>query len=87
MRFDYDPAKSAANKAKHGIDFKEAQALWTDENLIIAPTNNADEKRYVAVGKIAGKHWAAVWTERGEEIRLISVRRARMKEVERYEST
>lgn len=28
MQYEYGPEKSAANKAKHGIDFEEAQALW-----------------------------------------------------------
>ena len=30
MLFEYDPANSATNKAKHGIDFDEAQVLWKD---------------------------------------------------------
>eukprot|EP01036_Dinobryon_divergens_P001263 gene1263-1646_t len=33
MRFEFDPLKSASNKAKHGIDFVEAQALWQDDGL------------------------------------------------------
>lgn len=33
-RFEFDPAKSTANKAKHGIDFVEAQALWDDVNRL-----------------------------------------------------
>ena len=34
MRFEYDPDKSAANKAKHRLDFEEAQALWDDPRLL-----------------------------------------------------
>ena len=34
MRFEYDPSKSVSNKAKHGIDFDEAQAMWNDDALI-----------------------------------------------------
>jgi len=33
MDFEYDRQKSEANKAKHGIDFEEAQALWQDAAL------------------------------------------------------
>jgi hypothetical protein len=29
MGLEYDPEKSAENKRKHGLDFEEAQALWT----------------------------------------------------------
>ncbi|MCL2258883.1 MAG: BrnT family toxin [Cystobacterineae bacterium] len=35
MSFDFDPQKSASNKIKHGIDFKEASAIWDDANLIV----------------------------------------------------
>ena len=34
MRFEFDPAKSASNLAKHGIDFATAQELWGDENYL-----------------------------------------------------
>ena len=78
---------SAANKAKHGIDFEEAQALWLDDDLIQFTGNTTDEPRFLAVGKIAGKHWTAAYTWRNEHIRLISVRRAREKEIEAYEGT
>lgn len=85
MEFEYDPDKSAANKAKHGLDFEEAQALWGDPRLLEVPARTEDEPRFLAVGKIEGRHWAAVWTPRGRIVRLISVRRARPDEVERYE--
>lgn len=87
MDFEYDPKKSAANKAKHGIDFEEAQALWRDENLLEAPARTEDEPRFLAVGKIGETHWTAIFTRRNERMRLISVRRARKAEIERYEST
>lgn len=85
MEFEYDPEKSAANKAKHGLDFEEAQALWDDPRLLEAPARTDDEPRLVAVGRIGGRHWTAVWTPRGSNVRLISVRRSRPQEVERYE--
>ena len=34
MNFEFDPEKSAGNKAKHGIDFEEAQALWKDLRMV-----------------------------------------------------
>ncbi|HET6566331.1 MAG TPA: BrnT family toxin [Rhodothermales bacterium] len=84
--FEYDPSKSASNKAKHGIDFEEAQALWDDTRLLITPTRFVSEERFVAIGPIGSKHWAVVYTIRGDAIRIISVRRARKNEVKRYES-
>lgn len=85
MEFEYDEAKSRANKAKHGIDFVEAQALWLDEMLVEIPARTEDEPRFVVVALIAGKHWSAVITYRGQRVRLISVRRSRVEEVAIYE--
>ena len=85
MRFEYDPDKSAANRAKHGIDFDEAQALWNDPYLIEAPAKDTDEPRFLAVGVIGGKHWSAIYTYRSERLRIISVRRARKQEIDYYE--
>jgi len=86
MTFEYDPKKSAENKRKHGLDFEEAQALWADTNLVEVPARTDDEPRWLVVGDIDGKHWSAVITRRGDNIRLISVRRSRDEEVAIYES-
>ncbi len=85
VAFEFDANKSAANKAKHGIDFTEAQALWLDEMRIEIPARTEDEQRYLVVGVIAGGHWSAVVTYRDERIRLISVRRSRPEEIAIYE--
>ena len=84
--FEFDESKSESNKAKHGIDFIEAQALWFDEMRVEVPARTVDETRFLVVGKILGKHWSAVITYRGKRIRLISVRRSREEEVVMYES-
>ncbi len=85
MDFEFDPEKSAANKVKHGIDFVEAQALWLDEALIEAPARTEDEPRFLAVGRIAGRSWSAVFVRRGGRTRIISVRRSRKEEIKAYE--
>ena len=84
--FEFDAAKSESNRAKHGINFIEAQSLWSDPMLLEIPAKTEDEPRFLAVGQIDGKHWSAVITYRGSYIRLISVRRARTEEVALYES-
>lgn len=85
MEFEFDPAKSASNKAKHGIDFVEAQALWLDGGLMEAPVPLGDEPRFLAIGRIGGKCWTAVCTQRGVAVRIISVRRARKLEETAYD--
>jgi uncharacterized DUF497 family protein len=86
MEFEYDPEKSEANRIKHGIDFDEAQALWSDPFLLEAPALTENEPRFIAVGRIGARHWTAIFTWRDERLRIISARRARKKEIERYES-
>ena len=84
--FEFDAAKSESNLAKHGIDFVDAQLLWSDPGLLEIPARTEDEPRYLVIGRIAKNHWSAVITYRGASIRLISVRRARTEEVALYES-
>jgi uncharacterized protein len=85
-QFEFDPAKSESNCSKHGIDFLVAQMLWDDPMLLEIPAKTDDEPRYLVIGLVGDKHWSAVITYRGANIRLISVRRARTEEVALYES-
>jgi len=84
--FEFDSRKSNSNLTKHGIDFVEAQLLWLDPDLLEIPAKTIDEPRYLIVGKILDKHWSAIITYRDENIRIISVKRARDEEIEIYES-
>jgi len=85
MRFEFDAAKSAANKVKHGIDFVEAQALWMDPDRIELPARPMNEPRFLIIARIAQTTWTATVTYRHEDtIRFISVRRARHNEETRY---
>ena len=88
MEFEFDESKSSTNKARHGIDFVEAQAqaLWEDTDLLELPAKTEDESRAVVIGKIAKKHWSAIITWRNDKIRIIFVRRSRREERELYES-
>ena len=86
ISFEFDEIKSQANLLKHGINFIDAQALWDDPSLLEIPANTEDEPRYLMIGLIQGKHWSAIITYRGLNVRLISVRRSRTEEVALYES-
>ena len=84
--FEFDERKSQANLEKHGIDFIEAQELWTDPYFVEIPATTSDEPRFLIIGRIRGKHWSAIFTPRNDNIRIISVRRSRKEEVAIYES-
>ncbi len=84
MEFEFDPAKSAANLAKHGIDFVEAQAIWDDPDRLEIPARSLDESRVQVIGQIGPAVWSAFVTVRAGRVRIISVRRARHEEEAAY---
>lgn len=86
MEFEFDARKSRSNQKRHGIDFNEAQRLWSDADLIAVPARTTDEPRILIVGMIEDLHWSAIITYRGDRLRIISVRRSRKEEIELYES-
>jgi uncharacterized DUF497 family protein len=87
MIFEYDQNKSKTNKLKHGIDFEEAKELWNDPYSFEIPSmQSEDEDRFLVFGKINSKNYTAIITYRDTNIRIISVRRSRKKEIEFYES-
>ena len=85
--FEYDPKKSQANLEKHKINFDEARALWDDPRGIEISLSYPDEPRHARIAKRSADDpevWAAIFTYREEKARLISVRRARPKEIKAY---
>ncbi len=85
MKFGFDQEKSDANKRKHGLDFVEAQVLWEDPDRLQVPARTQGEPRFMLIGRIGDKHWSAIFTNRDDKTRIISARRSRVKEAERYE--
>lgn len=86
MAFEFDPNKSASNLEKHGIDFVEGQELWHDEGRCVIPVKCVEgEERFALIAKRGDSCYFAVYTIRGENIRIISIRKAREKEKEFYE--
>ena len=86
IRFEFDRAKSKVNKEKHGIDFEEAQKLWEDTKRIEISADARGEPCLSVIGLINDKIWIAFITYRYENIRIISVRRARKAEANLYEN-
>ena len=74
--FEFDPRKSRLNKELHGVDLEWAESLWDVTHVIIPAKNVRGEGRYLILAKIGAKCYAAIFTKRGEGIRLISCHRA-----------
>ena len=85
MKFDWDEGKSQKNLSKHGIDFESATNLWLDENRIEIDAPHPVEDRHIMIGKHLHKLWEVVYTMRANTTRIISVSRARKREVPLYE--
>jgi uncharacterized protein len=88
MRFTFDPAKAASNLKKHGVSFADAEGVLEDPLAITIEDSEATgEQRFIAIGcGNAGELLVVVYTQRGEDYRLISARLATKKERKHYES-
>jgi uncharacterized DUF497 family protein len=84
--FEFDKDKSESNKRKHGIDFETARRLWEDLNRVEVPAKWIDEPRILLIARLEEDIWAAIFTQRRNYIRIISVRKARNNEKEIYNS-
>ncbi len=87
MIFEYDENKSKINKAKHNISFDEIKELWEDPYSFEIPSlQSKDEDRFLVFGQINSKNYTVIITYRNTNIRIISARRSREKEIKLYES-
>lgn len=88
MLFEWDDKKAKINDHKHGVSFDEAQTVFTDDFSILIPDleYSGDEDRLVIMG-ISHKRrlLVVIFTERGDNIRLISARKATSAEQKKYE--
>lgn len=85
MDFEFDPAKSALNLAKHGMDFQKIQEMWKSK-VVAAPSRNSLERRWLAIGFLDSKFWTVIITLRNEKIRIISARRSQKNEIKYYKN-
>jgi uncharacterized DUF497 family protein len=84
MEFEFDPAKSDANRTKHGIDFVQAQELWKDLYALQIQAKSDTEPRFALIARLEEKVWSVFFTERDSKIRIISARRSRPNEEDLY---
>ncbi len=86
MSFEWDNQKAAANLRKHGVDFADAATVFADDLAITVPDEQSQEDRFVTLGVDAlGRLLVVVYTWRGENVRIISARRATRRERREYE--
>jgi uncharacterized DUF497 family protein len=88
MRIEFDPAKDAGNRAKHGVSLAlageldwEAALVWVDARV------EYEELRMIALAPKTGILYYVAFVDRGEVRRVISLRRANRREVKHYVQT
>ena len=90
LHFEWDEAKAGSNFAKHGVSFEEASTVFGDPlSLTIPdPAHSQREDRWIVLGHSHQRRLlVVVHTERGDNIRIISARRASRHERKSYEES
>jgi len=88
LGFEWDEKKARHNRNKHGVDFEEASTVFGDplSSTIPDPAHSEEEDRYVILGESVRLRLLVVsFTERGDDIRIISARVATRRERKDYE--
>jgi uncharacterized protein len=85
MEFEFDEDKRLKNIEKHSLDFIDADILFGNPYLEALAKTVDGEQRWLAIGMIDDDFVTAVFTRRGSVIRIISMRRARNDERQRYQ--
>jgi uncharacterized DUF497 family protein len=77
MRFIWHESKRQANLKKHGVDFADAERVFTGPTFTFEDDReDYGEQRWVTLGLLGMKVVVIVHTETAEEIRVISMREA-----------
>ncbi len=87
LTFEWDEEKDAENLVKHGLSFKEATLAFFDTfNVTIPdPDHSIEEERFLLLGFGSRQLLVVSFTERKSGIRIISCRKADIKERKFYE--
>lgn len=85
MDITYDPAKNETNAAKHGVSLGLAKLLDWSEVMAYVDTRFAyPELREIGFGVIDDRLYCVVFTQRGDAMHIISMRKANKREVKNY---
>jgi uncharacterized DUF497 family protein len=85
MQIEFDPVKDRINREKHGVGLDAASEIFATPSVQwISLREQRGEVRYIAVGLLDGVEFTCVSTMRGQVARIISVRRARHEERDRF---
>ena len=85
MEYVFDPEKDRRNRAKHGVSLALAEVLFLGPCVTITDDRfDYGEMRQIVFGIISARLFACVYSDRNGERRVISLRKANKREVQRY---
>jgi len=82
--FAWDEAKRQTNLRKHRIEFRDAEKIFRGFTLTAEDTRAYGEPRFLTLGLLEDQVVSVAHTERGEDIRIISIRKATKNEARYY---
>ena len=85
MPYEWDEQKRRENRDKHGLDFAEVEVSFQWETAVMTPSPRGGEMRWRAVGRMRGRLYTLIYTERNGSTRIISLRRANRQEEKEYD--
>ena len=87
MGFEWDEAKRQSNVRQHGIDFPDVIPCFSDPQRLVEEDARRDygERRFHLLCPLRRRLYQVTFTERGQNIRIISARRANQREQRHYE--
>ena len=85
MDIEFDEQKRRRVLLERGLDFVDAAVVFDHPNITIDDDRvDYNEHRHITFGKLGGRLVVVVWTERNGKRRIISLRKANTREVNRY---
>ncbi|QWD61423.1 BrnT family toxin [Polynucleobacter sp. MWH-UH25E] len=86
MKFTYDLAKNNSNLKKHGLPLSAAQLLdWDTALKWVDRRKEYGEERFVALALMSQRLYCVVYVESKATMRIISLRKANIREIDKYE--
>ena len=86
MEYEWDNTKRQANLEKHIVDFAAMECFEWD-TAVVEPSNRHGEIRFLSIGYIGDLLHTVIYTIRGENIRIISLRKSNRREERQYART
>ena len=85
MAITYDPPKRDWTLRVRGLDFDDAKVVFAGVTLETEDDRrDYGETRIITIGHLRGRMVVVVWTQRGVDRHIISMRKANERETERY---